>query len=59
MGRYSTWQDLGSALGPFAGFLIAARIGFQGGFLIAAVLLAASWALYLIAAGSPLRHEAR
>ena len=59
MGRYSTWQDLGSALGPFAGFLIAARIGFQGGFLIAAALLAASWALYLIAAGSPLRQGAR
>ncbi len=59
MGRYSTWQDLGSALGPFAGFLIAARIGFQGGFLVAAVLLAASWALYLAAAGSPLRARAR
>lgn len=59
MGRYSTWQDLGSALGPFAGFLIAARIGFQGGFLVAAVLLAASWALYLVAAGSPLRARAR
>ncbi len=49
MGRYSTWQDLGSALGPFAGFLIAARIGFQGGFLIAAVMLAATWAMYLAA----------
>ncbi len=59
MGRYSTWQDLGSALGPFAGFLIAARIGFQGGFLIAAALLAASWALYVIAVGSPLRQGAR
>lgn len=59
MGRYSTWQDLGSALGPFAGFLIAARIGFQGGFLVAAALLAASWALYLAAAGSPLRAMPR
>ena len=59
MGRYSTWQDLGSALGPFAGFLIAARIGFQGGFLVAAALLAASWALYVAAAGSPLRPRAR
>ena len=49
MGRYSTWQDLGSALGPFAGFLIAARVGFQGGFLIAAVLLAGTWAVYLAA----------
>ena len=49
MSRYSTWQDLGSALGPFAGFLIAARIGFQGGFLIAAVMLAATWTLYLVA----------
>ena len=59
MGRYSTWQDLGSALGPFAGFLIAARIGFQGGFLVAAALLAASWMLYLAAAGSPLRARSR
>ena len=49
MGRYSTWQDLGSALGPFAGFLIAARIGFQGGFLIAAVMLACTWGVYLAA----------
>ena len=51
MGRYSTWQDLGSALGPFSGFLIAARIGFQGGFLIAAVMLAATWLVYLVAPG--------
>ncbi len=51
--RYSTWQDLGSALGPFAGFLIADRIGFQGGFLVAAALLASAWALYLTATRKP------
>ena len=56
MARYSTWQDLGSALGPFAGFLIADRIGFQGGFLVAAALLAGAWALYLLATGNPWRR---
>ena len=49
MGRYATWQDLGAALGPFAGFLIADWIGFQGGYLVAAVLLAGSWGLYALA----------
>ena len=49
MGRYATWYDLGAALGPFAGFLIADRIGFQGGFLVAAVLLLGTWGLYVVA----------
>ena len=56
MGRYSTWLDLGAALGPFAGFLIAERIGFQGGFVVAAGLLAAVWAFYVAATGNPLRR---
>ena len=58
LGRYSTWLDLGAALGPFAGFLIADRIGFQGGFLVAAGLLVATWALYAAATGAPLRRRA-
>ena len=58
LGRYSTWLDLGAALGPFLGFLIADRIGFQGGFLVAAGLLAGTWALYAAATRSPLRRHA-
>ena len=58
LGRYSTWLDLGAALGPFAGFLIADLIGFQGGFLVAAGLLAATWALYAAATRRPLRRTA-
>ena len=54
MGRYSTWLDLGAALGPFTGFLIADRIGFQGAFLVAAVLLTGAWALYVAATRNPL-----
>ncbi len=59
LGRYSTWLDLGAALGPFAGFLIADRIGFEGGFLVAAVLLAGTWALYVMATGAPRRRLSR
>ena len=59
MGRYSTWLDLGAALGPLTGFLIAARIGFQGGFLVGAALLAGAWALYVAATGNPLQRRAR
>ena len=61
MARYSTWQDLGAALGPVTGFLIADRIGFQGGFLVAAILLACTYSLYLAATGIPWRRtrEAR
>ncbi len=59
LGRYSTWLDLGAALGPFAGFLIADRIGFEGGFLVAAALLAGTWALYVGAMGAPRRRQHR
>ena len=59
LGRYSTWLDLGAALGPFTGFLIAARIGFQGAFLVAAALLAATWALYVAATGNPAKPSRR
>lgn len=59
LGRYSTWLDLGAALGPFAGFLIADRIGFEGGFLVAAALLAGTWALYVAAMGAPRRRQPR
>ena len=59
MSRYSTWLDLGAALGPLTGFLIADRIGFQGGFLVGAALLAGAWALYVAATGNPLQRRAR
>ena len=59
LGRYSTWLDLGAALGPFTGFLIADRIGFEGGFLVAAALLAGTWALYVAATGAPRRRHHR
>ncbi len=59
MGRYSTWLDLGAALGPFMGFLIADRIGFEGGFLVAAVLMACTWAFYVAATGDPRRRQHR
>ena len=59
LGRYSTWLDLGAALGPFTGFLIADRIGFQGAFLVAAALLAATWALYVAATGNPAKPPSR
>ena len=58
LGRYSTWLVLGAALGPFAGFLIAARIGFEGGSLVAAALLAGAWVLYVAATGNPLQRGA-
>ncbi len=57
LGRYSTWLDLGAALGPFTGFLIADRIGFQGGFLVAAALVAGAWTLYRVA-GNPFPQKA-
>jgi MFS family permease len=39
MARYATWLDMGSAMGPIAGLLIADAFGFQAGFLVASVLL--------------------
>jgi MFS family permease len=37
--RYATWLDMGSAMGPIAGLLIAEAYGFQAGFLVASALL--------------------
>lgn len=39
MARYATWLDMGSAMGPIAGLLIADAYGFQAGFLVAFLLL--------------------
>ena len=58
VGRYSTWLDMGAALGPFTGFLIADRIGFQGGFLVAAALVAGAWTLYTVVTGNPFQRRA-
>ena len=58
VGRYSTWLDMGAALGPFTGFLIADRIGFQGGFLVAAALVAGAWILYRVVTGNPFPQRA-
>ena len=59
LGRYSTWLDLGAAMGPFTGFLVADRIGFDGGFLVAAVLLTGTWAFYVAATGDPRKRQHR
>ena len=32
--RYSTWQDLGAALGPIIGFLFASNLGISFGYYI-------------------------
>ncbi len=42
MAKYANWQDLGGAIGPLAGLLIAEALGFQSGYLIAAGLLLAT-----------------
>ena len=57
VGRYATWLDMGAALGPFTGFLIADRIGFQGGFLVAAALVAGAWTLYTAVTGNPFQRR--
>ena len=49
MARYTTWLDMGSAMGPIAGFLIADAFGFQAGFQIATVLLVTGAAGYVLA----------
>ena len=46
--RYSTWQDLGGALGPLLGLTLAEIIGFRGGYLLAAAMLAASLAVVVV-----------
>ncbi|MDA1257737.1 MAG: MFS transporter [Chloroflexi bacterium] len=49
MARYATWLDMGSALGPIAGLLIADAYGFQAGFLIASALLITGIITYTLA----------
>ncbi len=51
LAKYANWQDLGGAIGPLVGLVIADAIGFQSGYLIAAALL--------LAALVPLRLTAR
>lgn len=42
MAKYANWQDLGGAVGPLVGLVIADLLGFQAGYLIAAGLLVAT-----------------
>ena len=56
MSRYSTYLDVGAALGPLLGFVVADRFGFRAGYLAAAVLLAVALAIYSVAAS---RRQAR
>ena len=51
--RYSTWQDLGGALGPLLGLTLAEIIGFRGGYLLAAAMLAASLSILVITSRLP------
>ena len=38
--RYSTWQDIGSAMGPLVGFIIAIGFGVQFGYILSLVMFA-------------------
>lgn len=42
MAKYANWQDLGGAIGPLVGLVVADALGFQTGYLIAAALLVAT-----------------
>ncbi len=42
MAKYANWQDLGGAIGPLVGLVVAEALGFQTGYLIAAALLLAA-----------------
>jgi|TARA_B110000263_G_scaffold51940_1_gene43454 hypothetical protein len=53
IGRYATWLDMGSAMGPIAGLLIAEAFGFQAGFLVAAALLVTGVIGYGVATRNP------
>lgn len=53
IGRYATWLDMGSAMGPIAGLLIAEAFGFQAGFLVAAALLVTGVIGYSVATRNP------
>ena len=55
MARYATWLDMGSALGPIAGLLIADAFGFQAGFRVASVLLVTGIIGYALAARNAAR----
>lgn len=48
MGRYSTWRDLGEALGPLVGYALGAIIGFEIVYLIAALIFLPAGALYFL-----------
>jgi MFS family permease len=47
LGRYTTWLDLGAALGPFAGLPVAEWIGFRAAYLIAGAIMLAVTLAYL------------
>ena len=53
LARYSTWQDLGGALGPLIGLTLAEIIGFRGGYLLAAVMLSTAVALLIVTSRLP------
>ena len=38
--RYSTWQDLGAALGPMVGFIFATNLGISFGYYLSIFMLA-------------------
>lgn len=50
MAKYANWQDLGGAIGPLVGLVVADAFGFQTGYLIAAALLVATLVPLRIAA---------
>ena len=53
LARYSTWQDLGSALGPLIGLTLAEIIGFRGGYLLAALMLSIAVSILMITSKLP------
>ena len=56
MARHAAWHDLGSATGPFAGFLIGASLGFDDAYLMAAALIAGTTLAYVAASRRPLQR---
>ena len=53
LAKYSTWQDLGGALGPLIGLTLAEIIGFRGGYLLAAALLSTAASILIITSKLP------
>ena len=45
--RYSTWQDLGAALGPILGYIIASYYGINYGYILSIVLIFICLNLYI------------